>query len=74
VLGGSERVLAIVEAVTANESLRAAAVDLGLHHSTLQSRATEISADLGFDIRSPSGRTRLVLALRLYLLETNRFD
>jgi sugar diacid utilization regulator len=74
VLGGSERVLAIVEAVTANESLRAAAAELGLHHSTLQSRATEISADLGFDIRSPSGRTRLVLALRLYLLETNRFD
>lgn len=68
------RTLAVLDAVVATDSLRAAAAEVGLHHSTLQSRVTELSNALGYDIRTPSGRTRLALALHLYRLATARFD
>ncbi|MEP6560947.1 MAG: alpha/beta hydrolase [Nakamurella sp.] len=68
------RTLATVSSLPATESLRAAAIELGVHHSTLRARVAELSAGLGYDIRKPAGRTRLSLALSLYLLATNRFD
>jgi PucR C-terminal helix-turn-helix domain len=70
----SDRTLPLVETVLDTESLRAASVELGVHHSTLQAKVAELSSALGFDLRSPAGRTRLSLALRLYLLDTNHFD
>jgi hypothetical protein len=72
-LASSSHDLWSLEVMVASESLRAASAELGLHHSTLQARAADISKSLRFDIRSPSGRTRLAIALRLYLLSTNRF-
>lgn len=68
------RTLAVLDAVVATESLRAAAAAVGLHHSTLQARVAELSQAVGFDIRTPAGRTRLALALHLHRLATTRFD
>ena len=65
---------ALLEAIAATESLRAAGVDTGLHHSTVQAKAAQFSEALGFDLRSPQGRVRLAIALALYRLATTRFD
>lgn len=64
----------LLEAIAGTESLRAAGVETGLHHSTVQTRAGQYSDALGFDIRSPRGRVRLSLALAMHRLETTRFD
>jgi len=64
----------ILEAIAESGSLRAVASQLNLHHSSIQNRASEFTSALGFDIRTPSGRVRLTLALTLFLLATNRFD
>lgn len=68
------RILPMLDTLAASESLRAAASTLGFHHSTVQSRAEELSGKLGFDVRTSRGRTRLSVALALYRLETTRFD
>lgn len=64
----------LLDAIATTDSLRAAGVEVGLHHSTVQARAAQFSEDLGFDLRSPQGRVRLSLALALYRLATTRFD
>ena len=69
----SPRTLALLESLVSSESLRAAATELGLHHSTVQAKTTELTTTLGFDPRTPQGRTRLSLAVSLYRLATNRF-
>ena len=46
-------------------SLRAAAVTLRLHHSTLQDRVIQAEHLLGWPVREPAGRLRLQLALAL---------
>jgi len=74
VLHRDGRALAQFESLLATDSLRGAAGELGLHHSTLQARVAELSTELGYDIRKPDGRTRLSLALSLHLLATNRFE
>jgi DNA-binding PucR family transcriptional regulator len=38
--------------------VRAAASALGLHHSTLQARLESLTRQLGYDPRSPLGRSR----------------
>ncbi len=73
-LAASDRTLPALQALVANDSLRAAATELGVHHSTLQARTAELCETLGYDVRSPGGRTRLSLALRLHLFATNRFE
>jgi hypothetical protein len=74
VIRESPRVIAMLDTLAASDSLRAAASTLGFHHSTVQSRAEELSGKLGFDVRTSRGRTRLSVALALYRLETARFD
>ena len=69
----SEQSLTYLEALLATDSLRAAAAVIGIHHSTLQAQATKFSEALGFDVRSPQGRLRLALALKLHRLATTRF-
>lgn len=64
----------LLEAIAATDSLRAAAGETGLHHSTVQARAGHYSDALGFDIRSPRGRVRLSLAMSVHRLATTRFD
>ena len=73
VIRESPRVIAMLDTLAASDSLRAAASTLGFHHSTVQSRAEELSGKLGFDVRTARGRTRLSVALALYRLETARF-
>ena len=74
VIRESPRILPMLDTLAASESLRAAAQSLGFHHSTVQSRAEDLSGKLGFDVRTSRGRTRLSVALALYRLETTRFD
>lgn len=68
------KALGLLDAVASAESLRAVATELGLHHSTVQARVADYAAELGFDVRSGSGRVRLALALALLRLATNRFE
>lgn len=65
---------AILDAIAATDSLRAAGVETGLHHSTVQAKASSFSEALGFDLRSAGGRLRLALALAGHRLATARFD
>jgi len=74
VIRETPRILPMLDTLAASESLRAAAGTLGFHHSTVQSRAEELSGKLGFDVRTSRGRTRLSVALALYRLETSHFD
>lgn len=67
------RSLPLLELLVRAESVRAAAVAAGVHHSTMQSRVAELRRRLGFDLRSSDGRVRLSLALRLHRLATTRF-
>ena len=57
--------LATLDAVVTAASLRAAAVALVVHHSTLQERIEHAERLLGWPIRNPAGRQRLALALVL---------
>jgi hypothetical protein len=62
------RALGYLDALGCSDSVRSAAALAGIHHSTLQAHAAEWTTALGFDVRSPEGRVRLALALRLYRL------
>lgn len=64
---------AILDSLSTNSSLRAVAHDLGLHHSTIQSRVRALSDTFGYDIQSPYGRVRVFVALMLYRLGTTTF-
>ena len=57
-----------LEAVARTESSRAASAVLGLHHSTVQARATRLEEVLGFRTGTADGRTRLMVALTLHRL------
>ena len=62
------RAIGYLDALAMSDSVRAAAVVAGIHHSTLQTHAADWTGTLGFDVRSPEGRVRLALALRLLRL------
>ncbi|MFJ9582525.1 helix-turn-helix domain-containing protein [Streptomyces acidicola] len=55
--------LVTLHAVAATASLRAAAVEVNVHHSTLQDRLTHAESLLGWPVRTPQGRLRLQLSL-----------
>ncbi|MFE1311943.1 helix-turn-helix domain-containing protein [Streptomyces sp. NPDC058755] len=57
--------LRTLHAVAATASLRAAAAEAGVHHSTLQDRLAHAEHLLGWPVRTPQGRFRLQLALTL---------
>ncbi|MEV0906696.1 helix-turn-helix domain-containing protein [Streptomyces hokutonensis] len=57
--------LATLHAVAATTSLRAAATEINVHHSTLQDRLTHAESLLGWPVRTPQGRLRLQLALTM---------
>lgn len=50
-------------AIAHSTSVRAAATELRVHHSTAQERASRASRMLGWDLDDPAGRFRLQLAL-----------
>lgn len=60
--------LATLDALVADGSLRAAAVALGVHHSTVQARLNALSQKLGYDPRTSTGRTRYTVARTLHRL------
>ncbi|MGW2053086.1 helix-turn-helix domain-containing protein [Streptomyces sp. NPDC001840] len=53
-------------------SLRAAAAELTLHHSTLQDRLAQAEHWLGWPVQEPHGRLRLQLALTVWRLHRNQ--
>jgi hypothetical protein len=55
--------LATLHAVVSTASLRAAAAEINVHHSTLQDRLSHAEHLLGWPLRTPQGRLRLQLAL-----------
>jgi hypothetical protein len=57
--------LATLDAVASTTSLRAAAAEINVHHSTLQDRLAHAEHLLGWPVRTPRGRFRLQLALTL---------
>lgn len=65
--------LPTLEALATHESVRAAAATLGIHHSTAQSRCETLEQQLGFQVRTQGGRTRLFIDLRLRRLTHNDF-
>lgn len=61
--------LPTLDALSRHSSLRQAAGELHLHHSTLQERVVTLHRLLGFDPDSPAGRTRTALALAVRRIE-----
>ncbi|WP_416970962.1 helix-turn-helix domain-containing protein [Streptomyces sp. 4F14] len=57
--------LATLHAVAFTQSLRSAAAELTVHHSTLQDRLAHAEQSLGWPVRTPQGRFRLQLALTM---------
>ncbi|WP_155054225.1 helix-turn-helix domain-containing protein [Streptomyces blattellae] len=57
--------LATLHAVASTASLRAAATEINVHHSTLQDRLAHAEQLLGWPVRTPQGRLRLQLALTM---------
>ncbi|MEU0073546.1 helix-turn-helix domain-containing protein [Streptomyces sp. NPDC006332] len=57
--------LPTLHAVASTASLRAAAAEANVHHSTLQDRLTHAEHLLGWPVRTPQGRLRLHLALTM---------
>ncbi len=64
-----ERSRLVLEAFADAGSVRAAASVLGMHHSSVQARLDGLASQLGYDPRSPAGRTRYALARALTALE-----
>lgn len=58
----------LLEAVAEEQSVRAAALRLGRHHSSVQERLTALVEVLGYDPRSSRGHARYVLARMLLAL------
>ena len=63
-----ERSRELLDAVTEEQSVRAAAVRLGRHHSSVQERLTALVDTLGYDPRTSRGHARYVLARMLLTL------
>ena len=63
-----ERSRLVLEALADAGSVRSAASVLGMHHSSVQARLDALTAQLGYDPRSPAGRTRYALARALAAL------
>lgn len=62
------RSLELLDAVVVEQSVRAAAVRLGRHHSSVQDRLTTLIETLGYDPRSSRGHARFVVARMLLRL------
>jgi len=63
-----DRSLGLLDAVIDEQSVRAAAVRLGRHHSSVQDRLTALTETLGYDPRTSRGHARFVLARMLLRL------
>jgi DNA-binding PucR family transcriptional regulator len=68
ILAADHAALPTLDALAQAGTARAAASTLGVHHSTVQTRLAAAAAALGYDPRTPAGRTRYVLARTLQRL------
>lgn len=66
--------LADLSSVARGASLRKIALDLGVHHSTVQARMNRLVETLGYDPQSALGAIRLSTALLVHRLSTWRPD
>ncbi|MFF3753664.1 helix-turn-helix domain-containing protein [Streptomyces sp. NPDC002018] len=71
-LAAAPWVAGTLHAVAFAPSLRAAATELTLHHSTLQDRLAQAEHWLGWPVHEPRGRLRLQLALTVWRLHRNQ--
>ena len=68
-----DRVLAeVLRVLVEAESIRSAAVDLNLHHSTLQAKHRQLCDLLSYDPRTPGGRARYIIAEILHRLRPDQ--
>ncbi|MFF2119230.1 hypothetical protein ACFVXH_18075 [Kitasatospora sp. NPDC058184] len=58
----------VLRVLVESDSVRAAAAELGMHHSTLQARHEALTRDLGYDPRTTTGRMRYIAAALLQRL------
>ena len=65
------RNLELLDAVVDEQSVRAAAVRLGRHHSSVQERVAALVEQLGYDPRTSRGHTRYALARMLLRLSAS---
>lgn len=72
-IGHDRGALPTLDALTETGSIRAAATALGVHHSTVQARLALLADALGYDPRTPDGRTRYTLARTLQRLRAARW-
>ncbi|MFG3144151.1 helix-turn-helix domain-containing protein [Streptomyces sp. NPDC048243] len=70
-VGAAPWVANTLHAIAFSTSLRSAAGDLNVHHSTLQDRLAQAEHWLGWPVSDPHGRLRLQLALVLRRLHRN---
>ena len=63
--------LGTLDTVIRHLTVRRAATELHVHHSTLQERIVHLRRELGFDVDSPIGRQRAALALALRRLRNS---
>lgn len=63
----------LLDTVAGERSVRAAAIRLGMHHSSVQERLSSLETTLGYDPRSPRGRIRYTLARMLLALSDSTF-
>lgn len=68
------RGIATLDALTEASTVRAAAALLGVHHSTVNARLNSLTSTLGYDPRTPEGRTRFALARILLTLHRPTLD
>lgn len=66
--------VATLDALSSQDSVRAAAVLLNVHHSTMQSRCEQLEEALGYSLRTQTGRTRAALGLAIRRLRSLRFS
>ncbi|AWH90977.1 hypothetical protein [Dietzia lutea] len=70
-----DRAAAVLLTLVQADSIRSAATELGMHHSTVQARHEALTRELKYDPRTPVGRMRYVAAgLLLRLMDPPPFD
>ncbi|MFE6996732.1 hypothetical protein ACFVAE_12290 [Microbacterium sp. NPDC057659] len=52
----------ILRVIVESDSIRSAATELGMHHSTVQAKHDSLTRALGYDVRTTSGRMRYIAA------------
>lgn len=71
-MGLDTRSAQVLRTLVETDSIRSAAAELGMHHSTLQARHETLTRDLGYDPRTPTGRIRYGAAEFLRRLTDDR--